>query len=148
MSTDDTLVRIGRFELRFQCQQGCTACCEQPGEVYLVRDDRKRLAERLGLTVRELERRYCRRDDEGDWVLATPDDKACHFLGDGVCTVHEVKPLQCRTFPFWPENVRTKSAWTRVAGYCPGIGEGGILPVEAIRPALQETARAFPELEG
>jgi len=143
----DSPPKIGRIGFRFECQTGCTACCEQPGEVYLVREDRNRIAEHLGLSPRAFERDYCRRED-GDLMLRPPADSACRFLGDGGCTIHSVKPLQCRTFPFWPENVRTKSAWTRVAGYCPGIGEGELLPLSAIRPAVEETAEAFPELVG
>ena len=45
------------------------------------------------------------------------------FWDDG-CTVDEVRPTQCRTFPFWPENLETPGAWEAVIHQCPGVGEG------------------------
>ncbi len=45
--------------LRFQCQPGCTKCCEQQGFVYLTEDDLVRIAGVLGMTAREFERRTC-----------------------------------------------------------------------------------------
>ncbi len=44
--------------LRFECQPGCTACCEQKGFVYLVEADIPRAAAFLGMTPAAFERRY------------------------------------------------------------------------------------------
>ncbi len=44
--------------VRFECQPGCTNCCEQQGFVYLTEDDLDRIAEYVGMTAREFERRY------------------------------------------------------------------------------------------
>ena len=38
--------------------------------------------------------------------------------------IHEDKPRQCVTFPFWGRIVATKSAWDDAARTCPGMGEG------------------------
>src|ERR1019366_6095821 len=51
-----TLLR--RTPLRFQCQPGCTACCEQQGFVYLTEDDIPRIAAFLGLSATAFEERY------------------------------------------------------------------------------------------
>jgi Fe-S-cluster containining protein len=40
------------------------------------------------------------------------------------CTVYEARPVQCRTWPFWPENVETPEDWTRINQICPGSGQG------------------------
>ena len=141
------LVKIGRIQFRFQCQPGCSACCEQPGEVFLAPEDEPRIARFLGLSIERFRERYCEPDGD-EPRLTIPDDKACHFLEEGRCTIHEAKPLQCRTFPFWPENVKTKSAWTRVARYCPGIGEGEPLNQDEVRSQVEECAASFPDLEG
>lgn len=145
---DAPLVRIGRIDFRFACRPGCTACCEQPGEVYLAPGDAPRLARLLGLPLKEFRDRYCAPEDDEGPRLTIPEDKACWFLEEGRCTVHEAKPLQCRTFPFWPENVRTKSAWNRIARYCPGIGEGDSLDPKAVRQEVEQCAEAFPDLKG
>jgi hypothetical protein len=140
-------VLIGRFNFRFQCQPGCTACCEQPGDVYLTAEDRDRIAADLDLTPVQFEQRYCETVD-GDLRLSTPDAPACHFLVAGGCSIHHVKPLQCRTFPFWPEHVRVKSAWKGLSRYCPGVGVGEILPIDQIRGPANECAQAFEDVEG
>ena len=55
----------------------------------------------------------------------------CIFLdrttipGKALCKVHEVKPLQCRTWPFWSSVIESKDTWieaSRGPELCPGIG--------------------------
>ena len=145
---DPPLVQIGRIDFHFVCRPGCSACCEQPGEVYLAPGDAPRLARFLGIPLSEFYKRYCAPEDDQGPRLTIPDEGECWFLEEGRCAVHAAKPLQCRTFPFWPENVRTKSAWKRISRYCPGIGEGERLEPDDVRRQVQECAAAFPDLEG
>src|SRR5476651_223380 len=44
--------------LRFECQPGCTACCEQKGLVYLTEGDLARAAAFVGMTAKAFERKY------------------------------------------------------------------------------------------
>lgn len=130
-------VQIGRFNFRFQCQPGCTNCCTQPGEVYVTEDDVARAAAYLGVDPDEFREAYCEVDGTGDIRLTTPPDRACHFLVEGGCSIHQAKPLQCQAFPFWPEHVRYKRAWKRLSANCPGVGVGTIVPLEEVRSAAQ-----------
>lgn len=139
------LVQIGKIHFRFACQPGCTNCCTQPGEVYLTLEDAGRVAAFLNMTEPEFRTRYCELDADGDLRLTTPAEKACHFLAGEGCTIHEAKPLQCRTFPFWPENVKTPAAWKKVSRHCPGIGVGPVLPADRIRAEAQACKNAFPD---
>lgn len=139
------LVQIGKTDFRFTCQSGCTACCTQDGEVYLSTNDVARMARHLQMTLREFRQQYCERDGEGDWRLTTPAGRNCHFLLEGGCSIHAAKPVQCLTFPFWPENVRSRKAWNNLRRYCPGIGIGNVLPVEEVRLQAQLCQDAFPD---
>lgn len=47
----------------------------------------------------------------------------CLFFADG-CTIYDIRPLQCRTYPFWFSNLRSEKRWRRVERQCPGIGRG------------------------
>jgi Fe-S-cluster containining protein len=38
-------------------------------------------------------------------------EDACAFLDGARCTVYEARPTQCRTFPFWKENLRRRGSW-------------------------------------
>ena len=40
------------------------------------------------------------------------------------CTVYEVRPLQCRAYPFWSSVLRDKSNWEMNASHCPGMDKG------------------------
>lgn len=40
------------------------------------------------------------------------------------CSIYAVRPLQCRTWPFWPENVADRESWDRAARKCPGMNRG------------------------
>src|ERR1035441_1032325 len=94
--------------LRFQCQPGCTACCEQRGYVYLTEADLVRAATFVGMTAPAFERKFVYRT-AGQLRLRVPRLSQCHFLRDGGCSIHPAKPTQCRIFPFWPEQVDRKS---------------------------------------
>jgi Fe-S-cluster containining protein len=115
--------------VRFECQPGCTACCEQQGFVYLTEDDLKRIAGYVGMTAQEFERRHVYRT-RNLLRLRVPREQQCMFLRDGGCSIHAVKPVQCRTFPFWPELVGSKREWKKTARWCPGIGKGELIQIE------------------
>jgi Fe-S-cluster containining protein len=120
--------------LRFECQ-GSGRCCTSRGSygyVYLSPLDRRRLAAHLGLKPAEFIDRHCDRED-GHVFLRNPD-RDCAFLEGKRCGVYEARPSQCRTWPFWPENLRSVKAWTEeVASFCPGVGKGPLVSAKEIR---------------
>jgi Fe-S-cluster containining protein len=129
--------------LRFACQPGCIACCTQQGFVYLTEADARRIADHLGLTVRAFEKRYCYRTRR-QLRLRVPRQVQCHFLRDGGCSIHAVKPTQCSIFPFWPETVESRAEWRKTARYCPGIGQGPLIQIESVRAQAQQMREAYP----
>jgi hypothetical protein len=138
-------VEVGRLHFRFECQPGCTNCCTQNGHVYLTEADITTIAGHLGLTPAEFEKRYVTRRDE-HLRLKMRSNERCYFLEDGACRIHPVKPLQCRVFPFWPENVTSKAAWHRLRRFCPGVGVGPLVQIQAVRQEAEAYREAFPEL--
>ena len=57
------------------------------------------------------------------------------------CSIYAVRPLQCRTWPFWPENVSDRESWDRAARKCHGMNHGrrhfDREQVEALRDATE-----------
>ncbi len=47
-----------------------------------------------------------------------------HENGRQTCRVYPVRPVQCRNWPFWAENLRTASAWSSATENCPGMDNG------------------------
>ena len=111
--------------LDFECQPDCGACCTNHDDyayVYLEGDDLSRLADFLGIGQEEILKRYATEQD--GLTMLRMDEPTCLFLDGNRCTVYPARPTQCRTFPFWHENLRNKSAWERLCGFCPGINRG------------------------
>jgi Fe-S-cluster containining protein len=129
--------------VRFQCQSGCTKCCEQQGFVYLTEDDIPRLASYVGMDPDDFERRYVYRT-KNLRRLRVPRHAQCVFLKEDGCSVHPAKPLQCSTFPFWPELVDSKREWLKTARWCPGIGQGPLVNIETARGIAQTMRDANP----
>jgi len=131
--------------MRFECQPGCTRCCEQQGFVYLTEDDIVRLAAYLKMAGGEFERRYVYRT-KNLRRLRVPRHAQCEFLTSGGCSVHMAKPTQCRSFPYWPELVESRQAWHRTSRWCPGIGRGELVNIETARATAGEMRVAHPHL--
>jgi hypothetical protein len=139
------LVEIGKLHFRFECQAGCTNCCTQRGHVYLTEEDVTCISAYLSLDPAAFESRYAYRT-KNRVRLTLPKADSCHFLQEGGCTIHEAKPLQCRVFPFWPDNVAGRTAWKNLRRYCPGVGVGPLVEIQTVREAAQSYRDAFPDL--
>jgi Fe-S-cluster containining protein len=131
--------------VRFQCQPGCTNCCRQQGFVYLTESDLVRIARYLGLAAAEFERHYVYRTKRR-LRLRVPRRSQCHFLLGNGCSIHSVKPAQCRIFPYWPELVDDKREWKKTAAWCPGIGQGELVQIETARERAEEMRESYPEM--
>lgn len=133
------------MSMRFQCQAGCTACCDQQGFVYLTPRDLENIAAYVGMTPEAFERKHVYRT-RNLLRLRVPRNAQCFFLKDGGCSIHPVKPVQCRAFPFWPELIEDAKEWHKTARYCPGIGKGDLVQIEAARTAADEMKTAYPSM--
>ncbi len=123
--------------IRFQCQ-GSGKCCVSRGDygyVYLTLEDRRRLAKYLKLKTQQFTRKYCSQK-EGYYYLKN-EAKECRYLKGTQCGVYKARPIQCRTWPFWPENLKAKN-WTGIKKYCPGVGKGKLYSKNEIEQILTE----------
>ncbi|MFQ5449359.1 MAG: YkgJ family cysteine cluster protein [Nitrospinaceae bacterium] len=123
--------------LRFECQPDCFKCCCKPGFVYFDREDIREISKYLNCTPSEFKSTYLKRDD-GDWVIEVENDAPCTFLTCEGCSIHPSKPKQCRSYPFWKENLDSKNIWRLLGGFCPGVDRGPMVPVEEIKTILKK----------
>lgn len=135
--------------LKFTCTQCGNCCTGGPGYVWISPAEVDRLAEFLKITPRQVLKRYCRKVG-GRWTLNERRTSEglydCVFLTDidepratGTkelaagqrvplkrrgCKIYPVRPLQCRTWPFWHSNLQSKEMWEHAGKKCPGLDRG------------------------
>jgi Fe-S-cluster containining protein len=146
--------------LSFTCSQCGNCCTGSPGYVWISPIEIDRLAEFLELPRKEVISKYCRRLG-GRYSLneqrSPQGNYDCVFLHEEkvtsrragredrmivhtrrTCTIYPVRPLQCRTWPFWEGNLASPQHWRRAAQRCPGMGRGreySLPEIEALRDA-------------
>ena len=126
--------------LRFQCQPGCGACCNQPGDVYVSAVEISRLSTFMQLPASQFRKRYLRRV-HGKYSLIDREKGGCIFLSEDLkCTVYEARPHQCRTYPFWPRVLSSALAWQLEGIKCPGIDKGEVIPASEIKRLKEMSA--------
>ena len=131
------------MHLRFACQPGCTKCCNVRGFVYITENDLQRMANYIGVTLKEFEKAYVIRFKHV-LRLRKPKTSQCHFLTEKGCSVHPVKPVQCRLYPFWPELVENRANWQAERAMCPGIGKGELVQIGVACEIAAEMKMAYP----
>tara|TARA_Y100000768_G_C23673914_1_gene539028 strand:- start:210 stop:677 length:468 start_codon:yes stop_codon:yes gene_type:complete len=127
--------------IRFECQ-GSGNCCvsrNSYGYVYLSEDDLKRFSKYFKISLKNFKDKYCHTTDGYIHLVEKPEFEGnCIFLKEKKCSVYESRPSQCRTWPFWNENMNTK-VWNKdISINCPGIGKGKLLNKKEIEKLLKE----------
>ncbi len=122
-----------RDGLAFRCTQ-CGDCCSgEPGFVFVNAKEIADLAAFMELDVETFERKFVRRVGrrkslveypDGDCILLDPETRRC--------SVYQARPTQCRTWPFWSGNLKSRRAWQETCEVCPGAGTGEVYSLESI----------------
>ncbi len=135
---------------RFRCTS-CGNCCRGPGSVFFTPDELNAVFRYLELRGEEqarLRRLVVQGEENGYLVHRTAG--ACRFLGnDNRCTIYPVRPLQCRSFPFWPSTFADRSGLEATAKECPGTmsTDGAEFSLLATARRVNSTRRKFLEAQ-
>ena len=115
------------YGISFKCQ-GSGNCCVSRGSygfVYLTKKDINKLSKHFNSDSLKFKKKYCSKTDGFTHLKELKKNNGkCIFLKDKKCTVYKSRPIQCRTWPFWKENLKTKKWTKQIALFCPGIGKG------------------------
>ena len=123
--------------LKFRCTCCGNCCTGPPGYVWVTEEEIERMAAHVGRTpaefrklhVRKIGKRLSlkeRRNEQGqyDCVFLTPLPGDTPKKRKRGCGVYAVRPLQCRTWPFWEGLLQSPEAWKHSKATCPGMDEG------------------------
>ncbi len=131
--------------LRFTCTQCGNCCTGPPGAVWFTEEELEAMAAHAGVSASQFLDLYTQRIGQRDSLAEhkTKYGYDCIFLqrddsGRALCSIYPVRPRQCRTWPFWPENLASREEYERASQRCPGMargleGHGQFYPVEHIR---------------
>lgn len=78
--------------------------------------------------------------------LRIPRNVQCVFLSPEGCRIHSVKPLQCSTFPYWPELLDNPMEWEKTKEWCPGMSHGPLVNIKLANKQVKEMRTAHPHL--
>jgi Fe-S-cluster containining protein len=125
----------------------CGDCCRglHDGEVYLYHEDIHRLADHLKMKGKKGLKTFAKKylkviNDNFFWksegakkgktyrfktlgFAFAGRDEHCHFLINNECSVHEARPFQCRSFPFWQMMVSNSKNLQDYTKKCKGLQE-------------------------
>ena len=132
--------------LAFECS-GCGRCCAGPEEGYVWLNGKEvtAIAKFLGISEDEMLQKHVRRVGKRMSLREVKPSNDCIFLtednGNGrTCSIYPVRPTQCRTWPYWPGNLRRPEYWADAAMRCPGINRGDLHAFDEIEARRIETA--------
>lgn len=132
-----------RHALRFACT-GCGECCTGGRDRYVAvqPQEQRRICDFLGLSWDWFRRRYIVRVDARTEGLRLERGRCVFLDGEHRCKIYRVRPVQCRTYPFWPELIATKTAWRNETRRCEGIDQGAVTPIAKIKRLLKKQRRS------
>lgn len=127
--------------LRFQCTE-CGKCCSgSPGYVWVTEPEMESIAQILKISLEAFKKKYVRQKYNRYALVekqSINNDYDCVFLKDKKCMIYQARPKQCRTFPWWKENLRAEESWKLAAQNCEGIQDSApVVPFEEIDKQLQ-----------
>lgn len=125
------------MRLRFECTQ-CGRCCLGTGTVRVTEEEIAAIQRILPLPMEML----VEASGSGFTLRTVRDgpEERCILLGaDNRCRAYEARPVQCRTFPFWPRHLASRSAWDELARHCEGVGRGPEIDPAIVRAALAQS---------
>jgi Fe-S-cluster containining protein len=138
MTTHDEQAPWYRDGLSFSCTR-CGACCTgAPGYVWVSPEEIAALAEARNASVAQFSKSFVRRVGNRYSLIEKPGGDCIFWDRQAGCTVYPARPVQCRTWPFWPENIETPEAWEAVRQVCPGSGKGRFFSVDEIEQSARK----------
>ncbi len=131
--------------LRFSCTQCGDCCTGPPGYVWVDETEAKNIADYLNISIAKFHNLYTHKASGRTTLNERPADTGydCVFLGRSVdgkatCSIYPARPVQCRTWPFWNENMHAKRWNLKITKFCPGINKGAILSKKKILNILEK----------
>ncbi len=125
-NSEDKIIRVEGFDYGFdsfackECEGKC--CVGESGYIWVTSEEIKKISEFLKLNENEFRQNYLNKVKYKFSIkeVLIGGSYECIFFDDKEkkCQIYEVRPKQCKTFPFWDY---FKTHEKEVREECPGI---------------------------
>jgi uncharacterized protein len=131
--------------LDFKCT-GCGDCCKGGGDVFFTDEDLNAIEEFYEIKDSQkakFRKKFIQYKENGLYVHSSEID--CFFLKDNRCEIYSLRPLQCRSYPFWPSVYRSKDSLRTLQKNCAGAmkGTGKIFSRDSVIRRTNQTLKKF-----
>lgn len=127
--------------LKFKCQQ-CSYCCRhEPGYIFFTHDELEKMSDYLSITKSNFIRKYTKIVDLGitsRYTIVEKPNNDCIFWEKSGCVIYEVRPFQCKSYPFWSSIVEEEKFWQEESKTCPGMNKGEVVDSSKIEKLLKQ----------
>lgn len=120
--------------LKFNCTQCGDCCTGEPGHVWVSVEELRAIAKYRGVPYGEVRYQDARKVGNSLSLKEHANGDCVYFDGQTrKCTIYAVRPIQCRTWPFWNSNLESPETWQETQDRCPGAGNGTFVPLAEIQ---------------
>ncbi len=123
--------------LRFRCTQCGDYCTGEPGYVWVNDVEIDAIAEAVGESREVFLALRTKISGRGRSLREKLDGDCIYYEKGRGCTIYAVRPMQCRTWPFWESNVKTPKHWEKTCDICPGSGTGDLISADEITQRMR-----------
>jgi len=123
--------------IRFSCKRCGNCCTVDSGTVYVSSDEVSIISNFLGLNESVLIEKYLITYKDS-YSIKEKNNFDCIFYKSG-CLINDVKPNQCRSYPFWRKSMSSYEKWKKHSKFCPGIGFGRMFSKDEILDILEHS---------
>ena len=85
------------------CEAQC--CSGESGNIFFTKNEMFEISENLNISTKKFLSDFCRKNGYRYSIKEMQQNGkySCIFLSGNRCDIYDVRPNQCKTFPFWNE---------------------------------------------
>ncbi len=130
--------------LFFKCKK-CGRCCTGfSGFVWLLKEEIENISSFLKISREDFLKIYTVKILGKISLKETSPYYSCIFFKNNKCIIYKARPIQCKTYPFWPTILSSEKTWKNAQKTCPGmLDKKNRISKEEIAKILKQSSRVF-----
>ncbi len=110
---------LNNEKVEFHCMN-CGNCCSIDGHVFINQEEISAISKYMAITIEEFLEKFTVSINDRIRIKGDYYNK-CIFLDNNSCRIYSVRPKQCKTFPYWLENMKYDVYIEETVEYCSAL---------------------------